>query len=462
MKKKKPKIILFFIKMFLLAFVVLLITDIIPVILTSSLFRNKYGYEVISELIMVLIIVIVLLVYKNSYVFTQEKEPFFKSIGKATTLLIITTIVFIQNVPNVQNSNVGTVINLLLYCISIGIAEELLCRGWIQNEFIEKYGDSRKGVITSVVLSSFIFGAMHFLNIFAGQTPLETILQVLQATSAGFLFGALYYKTGNIWASITLHAVYDFSIMLGEISLYRACTTLEDPSLSLTLYGYFLSSIIIGLYTLNGFKLLNKETIMAKINQKKEKYESNNKWLNIGIIVLFIIMFIPISPKDSDKYTVCYEYEDYEIKEDYEIRYSNKKDYQLINEELNEIVLNVTYNEGVVKISSPRSGYSITLSNDIYEYEVVETKKNYIILMERINYLTETLHYLEISKKDIMDDNDYLDSLKEKTVELMAPNYIEMGYIYLFDDDESYPIIINDLNDMFIIKDKDSIYKIVQ
>ena len=256
--KKNKNIIFFFIEMLFVAFTVLLITDVIPVLLTGSLFKNKYGYEFIAELLMLYIIVIVLFLYRNSYVFTQKKEKFIKGVKSGGALLIIGLIIFVQNLSRIPYIGVGTLINLFLYCIAIGMAEEFLCRGWIQNEFIERFGKDKKGVYESIILSAFIFGVMHFTNLLVGQTALETFLQVIQATSSGFLFGAIYYKTGNIWSTVFLHSFYDFAIMLGEAEYARECTTLANPSLALTLYGYFSSLLIIALYTLSGIKLLNK------------------------------------------------------------------------------------------------------------------------------------------------------------------------------------------------------------
>ena len=42
----------------------------------------------------------------------------------------------------------------------------------------------------------------------------------------------------------------------------------------------------------------------------------------------------------------------------------------------------------------------------------------------------------------------------------MTPTIIEMGYIHLLDNNINYPIIENDLNEIYIIKDKDNINKV--
>ena len=299
---------------------------------------------------------------------------------------------------------------------------------------------------------------MHFTNILAGQTVLETILQVLQATSSGFLFGAIYYRTGNIWSTIFLHSFYDFAIMLGEAGYARDCTTLANPSFLITLYGYFSSLLIIGLYLLSGIKLLNKEIIEARINDEFPNNKNNNKLINIAIVILFILLMFPVHFENEEEYTICYNYEEYKINEEYELRYSNKKNYQLFNE---DIVLNIGINkDNSLIITNPTNGETLELISVINDYIIVDNNEKYTLLVEEFDIINPKVYYLEIDKKTISNDNDYLKKLKDGMTEIMTPTIIEMGYIHLLDNNINYPIIENDLNEIYIIKDKDNINKV--
>ena len=42
------------------------------------------------------------------------------------------------------------VVNLLIGCFLVGVAEEFLCRGWLFNEFLERFGETKKGVWFSI------------------------------------------------------------------------------------------------------------------------------------------------------------------------------------------------------------------------------------------------------------------------------------------------------------------------
>ena len=105
-------------------------------------------------------------------------------------------------------------ISLLNY-IGVGIAEEVICRGIFFNAYMKFFGDNKKGVIISTILSSAMFGSAHALNLI-GQPELivHTIAQIIYAILFGALFCAVYYRTGNLWPGIILHGLVDFASLV--------------------------------------------------------------------------------------------------------------------------------------------------------------------------------------------------------------------------------------------------------
>ena len=193
--KRKTHIFTFFIKMCLLFIIVQFFSNILPSFLAISVQSEKYGFEFIIECFLALFILIVLLLSKNHYIFTEKRENFLKSLILGVPILIFSIFYLIFNAMTITDFNLFHLINIILYCFSIGVAEEFMCRGWLQNEFIERYSKNRKQVILSILLSSLVFGLMHLSNVLSGQTLFETIIQIIQATAAGFLFGSIYYRT---------------------------------------------------------------------------------------------------------------------------------------------------------------------------------------------------------------------------------------------------------------------------
>ena len=101
--------------------------------------------------------------------------------------------------------------------LAVGLGEELMFRGLIQNLLANCFGrDTRKGVWATVAVSGCIFGVAHLTNIFSGVTPLGAVMQALAACALGMYFGAIYARCGNIWVMVLLHAANDFVAFLAS------------------------------------------------------------------------------------------------------------------------------------------------------------------------------------------------------------------------------------------------------
>lgn len=109
--------------------------------------------------------------------------------------------------------------NFLLFTANmllVGANEEIWMRSLVLNSFIDKYGTSKKGLWKAILASAVIFGAIHIPNIFFME-PLTLLVQVVNAMSAGILFGVIFIKSKNIWAGIIVHAIVDWcSLFIGN------------------------------------------------------------------------------------------------------------------------------------------------------------------------------------------------------------------------------------------------------
>ena len=97
--------------------------------------------------------------------------------------------------------------------ILIGIAEEGLFRGVIQELFMDIFGrDTRKGVFLSIICAGSLFGLNHFQNLLAGVTLPMVLIQVISSMAAGLMFGAVAFRSGrSIWPMVMIHALVDAS-----------------------------------------------------------------------------------------------------------------------------------------------------------------------------------------------------------------------------------------------------------
>ena len=98
----------------------------------------------------------------------------------------------------------------------IGWAEEIVFRGVILNLLLERFSNSRGGIIVATVISSVMFGALHLNNYFAGVKLESALVQAVQAMALGLVFAAVYVRTGNIWIGIIMHAAVDFAGLMSS------------------------------------------------------------------------------------------------------------------------------------------------------------------------------------------------------------------------------------------------------
>jgi membrane protease YdiL (CAAX protease family) len=105
---------------------------------------------------------------------------------------------------------------LILYSLfsilGVGIREECIYRGTVQNIVAKKYANSVKGIWITAIVGAFIFGIMHAGNFFTTTTnPSAIVVQIFSAMFTGLVFGAIYLRSGSLWALILIHTLTDMA-----------------------------------------------------------------------------------------------------------------------------------------------------------------------------------------------------------------------------------------------------------
>ena len=106
---------------------------------------------------------------------------------------------------------------LLLHVLFVAALEELAFRGVLLPLLLRRLGRTRKGLWQSVILSSVIFGFVHFTNLIEGADLASTLMQVGYSMLTGALCAVLFLGTGNITYCMVFHAVFNFG---GGMSAY--------------------------------------------------------------------------------------------------------------------------------------------------------------------------------------------------------------------------------------------------
>lgn len=131
--------------------------------------------------------------------------------------------------------SVPLVLSILFMGLCVGLAEELLTRGFAV-DLLERHGYSERAVF---VLSSLVFGLIHLQNLLGGGNPLLVFATVGYAVG----FGAMMYLALRVsrWLVVPmlLHALTDPTTLMAVGGLNDATATAGSPSALVTIASLF-------------------------------------------------------------------------------------------------------------------------------------------------------------------------------------------------------------------------------
>ena len=153
-----------------------------------------------------------------------------------------------------------------VYCIAIGLFEEVIFRGILFSILADCFGKDRKGFIKTFVISSLIFGAAHLFNGFS----LGTILQVGYSILTGGLFAFCLVKTKNILCCALAHGVYNFCGLLFDSMQGLGSGVVFDLGTVLTMVVVSVSIGVFVLYKVYHYAEAEREDLYARLNARKQ------------------------------------------------------------------------------------------------------------------------------------------------------------------------------------------------
>lgn len=468
--KKSKSIIFFALKIIMIYLIVEVLTTIVLSIFPNYYSDTKYGVSLIYEMFVAFIAILLVILFRNTYILKEKRVGFFKGLITGIPILVFPVALLATSINDVLNSNFATnnFFSTLLLFIFVGIYEELLCRGVIQNEFIERFGKTRKQVLFSIISASLIFGCMHITNILVGQTVFETIMQIAQATCFGMVFGVIYYRTKNIVLNIFLHGFYDFGISFALNNYFWDEQTITTGPITMKIS--IIGTIFLCLIHLVAFIILFRREKTDELIPIKDNKPIKKDILSYGVIAYIMLLTLNgtisnnIMNSNKDKYDkeqenniVKYEYETISSFSNYikiDTTYTKEQNITLddilgiknelyIKKENNKI--KVLYNDKNIVLPYSTKKYVITLSDNNIE-----------ILLGNINYG----YYINISKDDVLNNIDIL-SDKNKYKKIYYPTLKSIGYIKNNKNNKNY-IYIETRDPLKILVLEDDTFKILE
>ena len=199
-------------------------------LMPSDSTAKVFSIMIIANLIVTIVMLLVLWATNRLSLLKKKGTGFFKGISIGIYQLIYSTIIlffmcFAAIKEGMSINNIGNIIIFLVCMFLVGLAEELSCRALITESLLEHFGTSKKGVWKAAIISGVIFGLMHLFN-FEMQFPLSTIIQAIMAGISGIMLAAIYFRCGNIWTLVFLHAFNDIAAA-GAFGFFSGTDLLE-------------------------------------------------------------------------------------------------------------------------------------------------------------------------------------------------------------------------------------------
>lgn len=197
----------------LIAIIALIIFDILDIRYTDDETLNRLINSILPRIITAAALLGVMIALGLKKVLL----PDFKRITKHLLWCIPCFLVVLANFPftavfggSAKILRSDLIALFVLECLSIGLMEELLFRGLLQDTLTKLFESKPHGGIITVIVTSAAFGLIHLFNLFAGAGFGATILQVGYSFLIGAMLSAVIMKTGDIWLCVIIHAAFDF------------------------------------------------------------------------------------------------------------------------------------------------------------------------------------------------------------------------------------------------------------
>jgi len=176
---------------------------IIIYILVNSYCIQNFGIEdyrsaIINTIFSASLIMLIIKLQKISYYGLKKVTNLNKYLYFIPLILIIS--VNLWNGININNSSIE-IIFYILSMINIGFIEEIIFRGFLFKMM------AKDNIKSAIIVSSITFGMGHIINLLNGADLIPTLVQICYATSIGYLFVIIFYKSKSLIPCIITHSL---------------------------------------------------------------------------------------------------------------------------------------------------------------------------------------------------------------------------------------------------------------
>ena len=117
-----------------------------------------------------------------------------------------------------------------------------------------------------VGITALIFGILHIGNIVQGANPTMAVIQGISTIFGGFLYAAVYLRSGSILVPIAMHAVYDYMCFVTDPTLDNGIMTSGTVTIGVILSVVVF--VIAGIWSLYLIRPAMRDKIQTLWNEK--------------------------------------------------------------------------------------------------------------------------------------------------------------------------------------------------
>lgn len=182
---------------------------------SNLIYRGIFGYNIHTSISLTFNFIIIAISW-----FYIKKHNLFEYAGFTNTKvkkwwLLLFPVLYLITLNSLLSDelkgalSITNVVLFILYCISVGISEELSIRGFLQSFLIQNSKGVSNHIFKSICIASLVFGLLHLFKFDKG--VYGEIGQVFFATFIGFCFGVLLVIVKRLYPLIIAHSLIDMA-----------------------------------------------------------------------------------------------------------------------------------------------------------------------------------------------------------------------------------------------------------
>lgn len=180
-------------------------------------------------------------------------------------LLGFDLIIYISEGTAVNTHWLSAVFKLAVFCLFIGIFEEFLFRGVVFQTLLGLMGETHRGVVRAVLVTSVVFGFAHVSTEDFGNalSVVQAVLKIVQTGLYSVLLCTIVLHTRRLGGVSLFHAVDDFVIVTPGIAFFNESIDIDyvvqgDDALPTIMYYLLVIALYIP-FVIKSFREIKRE-----------------------------------------------------------------------------------------------------------------------------------------------------------------------------------------------------------